>query len=193
MKKLIALFLIMLLAVFPAVAEGLADFEGWSADLQALYEGAWKEDGDVRVLKAGENTTISACLSGKDVAVVTIEAMQGEDLRKTAYAAINALGGIDSEILFAINDLDEAELILDGCVVGHLAGENRECIYIAPEEGFEDLLWEPVHGGDQLHEKPGCSGMDVPRLITAEAAEKTGYDVCDRCVKDAEQRDGVRE
>jgi len=186
MKKLIAMLLALMLTAVPALAAGLTDFETWADDLQGIYGSEWKEDGVVRMLKAGENVAVSACLSGENVAAVTIEAPKGENLREVAYAALAALGGLSGGTLFALNDLEETELALDDCIIGHLAGETRECIYIAPEEIFEDLVWEPVHGGDQLHVKPGCSGMDVPRLITAEAAAQTGYDDCDHCMRKKE-------
>ena len=189
MKKLLALLLTVLLAACPAMAEGLEDFEAYSEALLKLYGGEWKEEGDVRVLKAGEEASISVCLEGGDVAAVTAEALRDGDLRDTAYAALNALGGLTSGTLFAISDLENAQLEADGCVIGHLAGETRECVYIAQADAFAEMVWEPVHGGDQLHALPTCSGMDVPRLITAEAGEKTGYDGCDHCMK-AEKANG---
>lgn len=193
MKRLAAMVLVLMLCAASAAAEGLASFENYADILGKVYDAEWKEDGDVRILKTGENTTVSACLSGKDVTAVTVEAMKGTDLRDVAYAALAALGKPDSEVLFAIHDLENAELTLDGCVVGHLSGESRECIYIAAEEDFASLIWEPVHGGDQLHARPGCSGMDVPRLITAVAGALTGYDPCDHCMKDGEAQDAVSE
>lgn len=187
MKRLIAIILVLLLSVCTAAAEGLGSFEAYANALAKAYDAEWKEDGDIRILRISEGTSVSACLSGTDVAAVTVEAMQGTDLRETAYAALAALSRPGSEVLFAIQDLKEMELTADGCVVGHLSGETRECIYIAAEENFADLIWEPVHGGDQLHKKPGCSGMDVPRLITAEAAAQTGYDDCDHCMQEEEK------
>ena len=191
MKRLIAVLLVLMLSVCAAAAEGLGLFEDYADALGKAYDAEWKEDGDIRILRIGEDTSVSACLTGKHVAAVTVEAMQGTDLREAAYAALAALGEPGSGVLSAIQDLEDVELTVDGCVVGHLSGETRECIYIASEEDFPDLIWEPVHGGDQLHAKVSCSGMDVPRLITAEAGALTGYDPCDHCMKDAEDPEGV--
>lgn len=185
MKRTIAAMLALVLLICPAIAEGLANYGAWSQALSETYGAKWKEEGDVCVLKADQDVTISACLSGKDVVAVTVEAVRDSGLREAAYAAIAALMGADSEVLLAIEELEGLELTVGGCVVGHLAGEKRECIYIASEEDFNELIWEPVYGGKRLHKKPGCSGMDVPRLITAEAGKKTGYDPCGRCMKNA--------
>lgn len=187
MKKWIAAILSMLMLLCPALAEEWVAFEEYAAKLAETYEGEWKGEGDVRVLTVEKNvSSVSVCLRGEDVAAVTVESVQNGTLVETALNALSGLGLLSDELLSSISTLEQGgELVTDGFVVGRIAGETRECIYLAPEAGFDSYIWEPVHGGDQLHAEATCSGMDVPRLITPEAAEQTGYDLCDHCAKNA--------
>ena len=50
-------------------------------------------------------------------------------------------------------------------------------------DALDDLFWQPLHGGEDRHKSPICSGMDVPRLITAEAADALGFPPCAKCAK----------
>lgn len=190
MKKF-AVVLALLMLFCSAFAEEWVAFEEYAAKLAETYGSEWKGEGDIRVLTVKKDvSSVSVCLRGEDVATVTVEAVQDGTLVETALNALGGLGLLSEEILTRVSTMEPGdEITADGFVIGYLTGETRECIYLAAEADYESCMWEPVHGGDQLHAKADCSGMDVPRLITPEAAQQTGYDLCDHCAKSAQEAD----
>ena len=76
-----------------------------------------------------------------------------------------------------------SEAVANGYAYGKIEGETRSAVWLCPEAERDALVWQPVHGGTKYHAKSSCSGMDVPRLVTVEAAEAAGFAPCGRCVK----------
>lgn len=178
MKRIIALVLIAMLS-FCAAAEDSELFEEF---IKNMGEIVWEEDKPecVQTAVLGE-VTVSICMDGERIAAITIEQPLGAD-REELERVLRAAAEWDSVALAGILDAAEsAQWQLENLSVRYIAGETREGFYLCTSE--EGLLWQPVHGGDQLHASSECSGMDVPRLITAGAGELLGYDGCDNCLK----------
>lgn len=185
MKRVWALVLAMILAAAgSAVAEGMIGFEEFAENVSALCDGEWKEAGcgDILVMEIEEDVTVSVCLMGKRVGAVTVETLIDGPLDDMAYAVLGALECVDEDALEALGELEDGgEMNADGCVVGRLEGGLRASVYAALEEDFEELVWQSAHGGEKYHDMPACSGMDVSRLVTREAARKAGFEPCGRC------------
>lgn len=185
MKRIIALGLAMLLLLGgAALAEEMIAFESYAANLSALSDESWQEDGsaEIQVLNLDEQTTLSVATRSGNVLAVTVETVHEGDLYDTALAALDALGCLSAQTLEALPDLTEAEpLVADGYVLGKLSGETREGIYICAEAEMDAMVWQPVHGGSRYHDSASCSGMDVARLVTREAAEQAGFEPCGKC------------
>lgn len=184
-KKYIAsLLLVVMFLSCAALGEGMISFDRYAASLSALTDAQWQEDGcaDILSLSADDSFTIGVCLSRGEVVAVTVETLQGGELNDIAYAALEALGCLDEDALAVLTELDDgAQAVSGDCVFGRLAGEKREGIYVCAEADYDQLVWQPVHGGEKYHRLPTCAGMDVPRLVTREAAVEAGYDPCGKC------------
>lgn len=182
LKRLIVGLLVLVVCASPALAEGLLAFEEYAANLSALTDEEWTDEGLIRVLTLEDEITVSVCLEGAEVAAITVEALQGGSLADVGRAALEATGRLSEEALLALSEIPEdGSAALDGCMVYYLVGKSRECYAICGGEAATELVWQPVHGGEKLHVNPVCSGMDVARLITLEAAELLGYTPCARC------------
>lgn len=181
-KRIFALALAMLICACAALAEGMIGFDEYARNLSALTDEAWSGSGSVRVLDLGDELTVSVCLTGDRVTAVTVESALDGDAEAVAEAALDALGCLSPEAIAVLAELGgDGQANGDGCVFGKLEGERRMGFYAALEEDFADLVWQSVHGGSKYHAKPGCSGMDVARLVTREAAADMGYEPCGRC------------
>ena len=184
-KRILALVLAMLIFACAALAEGMIGFDEYARKLSALSDAEWSEGGPVRVLDLGDGLTVSVCLIGKKVAAVTVESALDGDAEAVAEAALDALGCLSPEAIAVLAELDGGDQAnSDGCVFGKLENERRMGFYAALEEDFAGMVWQSVHGGSKYHAKPGCSGMDVARLVTREAAADMGYGPCGRCHPD---------
>ena len=190
-KRIFALALAMLFCACAALAEGMIGFDEYVRNLSALTDVEWSESGLVRVLDLGDELTVSVCLIGENVAAVTVESAIDGDAEAVAEAALDALGCLNPEAIAVLEELDGGDqATCDGCVFGKLEGGRRMGFYAALEEDFDDLVWQSVHGGSKYHAKPGCSGMDVARLVTREAAMNMGYEPCGRCHPDSKNNGG---
>lgn len=184
LKRILAMTVAMVLCACAALAEGLVDFGFYADQLSEWTDAKWTADasGSVQVLDLGDGLTISACLSGDQVMAVTVESPMEADSADAVRAALDALGCLSPEALDALAELGGGERTSDGgCVYGALEGELRKAVYAAAEADFADMVWQAVHGGSKYHAKPNCSGMDVARLITREAAAAMDCGPCDRC------------
>ena len=190
-RRICTLALAMLICACAALAEGMIGFEEYARNLSALTDAEWTEKGAVRVLDLGDGLTVSVCLIAENVAAVTVEFAIDGDAEAMAEAALDALGCLSPEALAMLAELNDGDqAACDGCVFGRLGGKRRKSVYAALEEDFADMVWQSVHGGSKYHAKPGCSGMDVARLVTREAAINMGYETCSRCHPDSLNNDG---
>lgn len=181
------LLLAMLLCAVPALAEGMLSFEAYVARLDAPPEAEWTEETTARVLALEDGTTVSVCLDDGDVAAVTVEALKDGECCAHARAALEATGLLsEASLEQAAQIAEDCSAVLDGVVVYHLIGERRESWAFCAESMLDGMVWQPVHGGEKLHENPICCGIDVARLTTAEAAKALGYEPCKRCAVDSE-------
>lgn len=186
LKRIVLLALALMLWACAALGEGLIDFDTYANRLTGLSEEEWTVDGapEIRLLRLSETLTLSVCLSEDRVAAVTVEALQDQDFADAASAALDALGCLDDEVLEALSELDDGgQAISGGCVFGRVDGERRTVVYAAAEEDFDELVWQSVHGGSKYHARMRCSGMDVPRLVTRQAAQNAEYEPCGRCFR----------
>lgn len=184
-RKLVAsLLLVAMVFSFTVLAEGMISFDSYAASLSALTDAQWQEDGcaEILSLNADDSFTISVCLSEGEVVAVTVEALRDGELEDIAYAALEALDCLDEDALAVLTELDDGGQAVSGdWLFGRLAGRKRECIYICAEEDYDQLVWQPVHGGEKYHRLPMCGGMDVSRLVTREAAIEAGFEPCGKC------------
>jgi len=185
MKRLCVLLLAMAVLICPALAEVAVPvlFEDYCDALETEAEWETEEIELIRTLGYAEGVTVGLCLDGENVAALTVEFAK-DGLNEDVWRAVDALISLDDETKSALEP--GAELTADGWIVGRIAGTAREAIYLCSEAQRESMLWMPVHGGDQIHDLPRCSGMDVARMITPEAAEALGFDNCDTCRKDVQ-------
>lgn len=190
-KRIFALALAMLICACAALAEGLIGFDEYVRNLSVLTDAEWSEGGLVRVLDLGDGLTVSVCLIGENVAAVTVEFAIDGGTEAVAEVALDALECLSPEALVMLAELNGGDhAACDGCVFGKLEGDRRRSVYAALEEDFAGLVWQSVHGGSKYHAKPGCSGMDVARLVTREAAMNMGYEPCGRCHPDSKNNGG---
>lgn len=191
MKKVMAVLLALVLLAIPAGAEeifeGLGDFAAYQEALVLPEEVVWTEDGALmQSVEIEEGLMLSVCLRDTQIAVLTVEYpldMQGE----TVLEALRLLG-MDEETLAQVSVMEaNTEIAANGVVIGRVCGETREAVYVCLEAERGEMLWLPVHGGDQVHDLPRCSGMDVSRMVTPEAAALTQYDNCDTCRADVQE------
>lgn len=188
-KRILAWAIAMMLCACAALAEGMIGFGEYADSLSVLTDAQWTENGAVRVLDMGDGLSVSVCLIADRVAAVTVESPMDGDAEAVAEAALSALGCMRPETLAMLAELNGGDQEKrDGCIFGKLEGERRKGIYIAAEEDFADMVWQSVHGGSKYHAKPGCSSMDVARLVTREAAAEMGYEPCGRCRPDSKKQ-----
>lgn len=150
-----------------------------SADAQ------WETDGaeQIRMLGTDEGVTVSACLEGENVAALTVEYPAGQ-IPDMAKRFIENLGWLSAESLEAVYVMEaDTSGELEGCSVRLVHGELRDAVSICRAEDVEGMVWQPIHGGARIHDKPRCSGMDVSRMITVEAAQAVGWEDCGHCRK----------
>ena len=186
--KALALVLALLLGAcaFAEAAEGTAlAFETFRETYAKHTQEAWEQEetGLIRSLEPGEGVTVSLCLAGENVAALTVEFPCGV-LSDAVRAAVESLGWLSEEELAAAFSLEEnAELETETFRVYRIHGDNRDSIAVCPVADAENMLWQPIHGGKKIHDRPRCSGMDVSRMITQEAAEELGWEDCGTCRK----------
>lgn len=193
MKKMLAVMLLMMMCC-ACTAESIAEipsvsFETYSQSFAGLTEEEWKADEVelIQMISPEEGVTVSACLSAADVAALTVE-FPCDQITDSVRAAIANLGWLSVEAIEQVMTLeDDARLEIEGCIVYRVHGENRDAFSICPAEMVGGMVWQPIHGGKKLHMEIECSGMDVSRMITADAAELTGWEDCKRC--DVEEED----
>lgn len=185
MKRIFAAVLGLMMICSGAAAEEAISFEVYAQSFSEITEEVWEADGAelIRTLAPEESVTVSACLEGEGVAAVTAEYPCGQ-ITDAVRAAIKNLGWLSAEAVEQVLAMEEgASLELEGCMVWHIHGKTRDAFSICRTEDAGEMVWQPIHGGEKLHSKPRCSGMDVSRLITEEAAEFTGWENCGVCRK----------
>ena len=181
LKRIFCALLAMLLLTGAALGESLMPFADYAAALDAPADAEWTADGDMRTLELSDEVAISVCLEDENVMAITVEAPIGS-VMDAGSAALRALGTLtDAEIaeLLAMTEAGSAEN--DAYIFWRLKGKNREGIAVCATEDEPNLYWIPVHGGKKYHRKPDCSGMDVARLVTEEAAKDADFEPCMRC------------
>lgn len=180
MKKFLALILMLLLCAGALAEEGSLTFESYAESFEGQM---WKQDGaaEIQILEPEEGVTVSACVENGIIVALTVE-FPAEGITEAARTAIESLDWLSEdafEALLAMTDDETAEL--EGYQVVRIHGQIRDAYSICALENFERMVWQPVHGGSKLHDSSVCSGMDVARMITEEAAEVVGWDDCKRC------------
>lgn len=188
MKRIFAAVLAVLMLMTGALAEEtmVLTFGAYAQSFAVLTEesGAeWEADGidQLQMLAAAENVNVSACLVGENIAAVTVEFLCG-NVDENVRAAVENLGWLSAEAVDQVVSMEEgAVLEAEGCTVYRVHGENRDAFSICRTENVGNMLWQPIHGGKKIHDTPRCSGMDVSRMITAEAAELIGWENCGTC------------
>ena len=193
MKKLLAIVLMMLMLCPAVMAENLPEtvqeipatpFEAYSQSFAALTEEKWKSDiiEQIQMLSPEDGVTISVCIEAQNVVCATVE-FSCDQVTGSVRAAIDNLGWLSEEAIaqvFALEDND-AQLEIEDCLVWRVHGENRDAFSICRAVDGERIVWQPIHGGEKLHKKIECSGMDVSRMLTEEAAMFTNWLKCKRC------------
>lgn len=186
MKKMLAVILAMLMLCTDAMAEEvmeLLSFEAYSQSFAALTEEVWQEDGAelIQTLSPEDGVTVSVCLAENNVAAVTVEFLC-DQITDSVRAAVENLGWLSAEAMEQVLAMvDDAQLEIEGCIVYRVHGENRDAFSICRAENAQNMVWQPIHGGKKLHTEIECSGMDVSRMITNEAAQLTNWENCKRC------------
>lgn len=168
-------------AEIPALA-----FDAFAEAYAQHTQAEWETDGIDRILSLvpEEGVTVSVCLAEEDVAALTVEFPCGA-ISDSVRAAVESLGWLGAEELAAAFSLEEnAELQTEAFRVYRIHGDNRDSIAVCPLADAENMLWQPIHGGKKIHDRPRCSGMDVSRMITPEAAEELGWEDCGTCRKE---------
>lgn len=185
MKRIFAAVLALMMICSGAMAEEALSFEVYAQSFSELTEEVWEagEAEMIQTLAPEESVTVSACLEGGEIAAVTVEFPCGTP-SEAVRAAIGNLGWLSTEGLeqaFAMEENTSAEI--GDFSVWRIHGKTRDAISICRTEDAGEMVWQPIHGGEKLHSKSRCSGMDVSRLITEEAAELTGWENCGVCRK----------
>lgn len=186
-KRLLSGILVaLLLCAFAASAEEApVSFDAYAGALEAQAGTAWKEDGsaELQTLALG-GVSVYACLRGEVLVALTVESPREGDFGEDVRAALEPLGWFDEAALSSLFEMSAgSEAVANGYAYGKIEGETRSAVWLCPEAERDALVWQPVHGGTKYHAKSSCSGMDVPRLVTVEAAEAAGFAPCGRCVK----------
>lgn len=183
MKRLLAWILLLLLCA-PASAEDLGAISDYlaAADVSALGAEEWTEEAGGRVLsvRPSADAMVSLCAGDGRLVAISVTAPKGDLCEKLARLALLPGGWFDEAALNAMLEKGEGGAA-NGAQLTLLQGELREGIYLCAEGGLDELFWQPLHGGEDRHKSPRCSGMDVPRLVTAAAADALNLPLCDKC------------
>lgn len=184
--RAIAVLLLMLLPCVPVLAEAPSEisFETY-VQSTAFADGTWETDGTelIRMISPERDVTVSVCLEGEMIAAITVEYLIGAPT-DSVRTAIESLGWISGQTLEAAFSQQPEIVTEDGeFSVCRIEGELREGISVFRSEDAKEMVWQPIHGGARIHNKPRCSGMDVSRMITETAAELTGWQNCGKCRK----------
>ena len=176
----------LLLMSMPARAEEIfpLPFEDF-VQRAAFADANWEADGTelIRMLSPEEGVTVSVCLKGENIAAITAEYPIGQPT-DSVRNALEALAWLDAQTIEnAFSQTSEEMIEADGFIVCRVEGELREAVSICRAEDAEQMVWQPIHGGARIHNKPRCSGMDAARMITEEAAADTGWQNCGKCRK----------
>jgi len=188
MKKLLGAVLALMLCFACAAEEMTAEmiypaFETYAQAFAELTEEEWEPDviEQIQMLAPEEGVTVSICLDVQTVVCATVEFPCGQ-ITDCVRAAIENLGWLSEEAIAQAFSLEEgAQLEAEGCIVYRVHGDNRDALSICRAEDAEGMVWQPIHGGKKIHDMPRCSGMDVSRMITAEAAMLTNWEDCGTC------------
>lgn len=185
-RKILGLVLALVMLASGALAESDVQAIPFESYAQAVVTDAqWESDGveQIQMLSMDGEVTVSACLTDGNVAALTVEYPMGER-PESARQAIESLGWLEAEALdeaFALTSEEMQEM--NGFGVYHVVGKNREAVSICRVEDAEHMVWQPIHGGERIHNDPRCSSMDVSRMITEEAASALQWKNCVRCRK----------
>lgn len=185
MKRIFAAILAMLLLCGGALAEELLSFDTYSQTFASLSGETWKEDGaaSIQTIRPEDGVTVSVCLDGQDVAALTVE-FPSQNPTETVWSAIEHLGWLSESAMDQLKALQDDETAeIEGFQVVRIHGESRDAYCICSVECYAGVVWQPIHGGKKLHSKCECSGMDVARMLTEEAAAQTGWENCQKCRK----------
>lgn len=185
-----AALLSALLCISFAAAQASADrqplaFEDYAQLVAGFVDGQWETEGAqcIRMLEIEQDVTVRVCLDGEYVAALTVEYPLGQ-VRDCVILTLESLGWLTEEEVNAAFRQESQDV----CDVGNfricrIEGKLREGVSICREEDAGKMVWQPVHGGEKLHNKPRCSGMDVPCWLTEEAADAIGWANCGKCRK----------
>jgi len=192
MKRL-SLLAVLLMMIFCCAGFAEPDFSGLSAfdqinsALAELTEAEWEEKvPGLSAFEVEKGLTVGVCIIGEQAAVVTVEFTR-EITPEKLDSVLEAFPFADAALLEQLEAMEEnGEVTAEGCVAGVLQGETRRAYWFCPESVREGILWLPMHGGDQVHDLPTCSGMDVAWPVTPEIAAESRYDDCDTCRADRE-------
>lgn len=190
MKKLLAAILALMLCC-SCFAEGMEEilftaFEDYAQAFAELTEEVWKADDieQIQVISPEDGVTVSVCLSEDYVKCISVE-FPCDQILDSVRTAVEKLGWLSYEAIEQMLALaDDATLVIEDYTIYRVHGENRDAFNICRTEDAEDMVWQPIHGGEKLHAEIECSGMDVSRMLTAEAAQLTGWEECKRCMED---------
>ena len=172
-------------------------------DLEKANVKEWNEEAESLVYSIAPmaDTMISLCVENGQILAISITAPKGDVCEEWAKYALPLCGQISRrEISSYLSNKKQdrektwnsyAENISNGFSLLFVTGDLREGLYLAQARNHEiysdgslsgdTLYWQPLHGGKCKHVNPVCSTMDVPRLISNEAAEKLGFRSCGRC------------
>lgn len=185
-KRFFGLALALVMMLSSALAESavqMISFESYAQTLSA--DAQWESDGaeQIQILALDGEVTVSVCLTGENVAALTVEYPLGQT-PENARRAIESLGWLNAETLDALlAQTGEEAQEMDGCSVYRVTGKHREAVSICRMEDAERMVWQPIHGGERIHNSPRCSNMDVSRMITEEAAAVLQWQSCGNCRK----------
>ena len=185
MRRILAAILAMLLLCIGALAEELLSFDTYSQAIVSPGGEEWKADGaeSIQMIQPEDGVTVSACLDGQNVASLTVE-FPCDNPTEIVWSAIENLGWLSEDAMNQLRNLqDDEEAEIEGFQVVRIHGESRDAYCICPAEYYENIVWQPIHGGKKIHNKCECSGMDVARMLTEEAAAETGWENCQKCRK----------
>ena len=174
-----------------ALAAGLPDFSAISGGAATLTEAEWQQEGTplLRTVQLDEETAVTACLSGTQTRAITVE-RTGETDAAAFSEVMNALGlAVSAGFIEDLTPYAPAQT--DGITIVLLSGANRCALCACAAGDYGDMCWQAVHGGTKLHDSPTCSGMDVARMITQEAAKALGIEDCEICRGGASARDAL--
>ena len=192
-RRSLFLILLILLLSFRALAAPLPDFESF-ASAAGNPEG-WKvyRTDQIRVLRLREGGALACCLRDGELAALTVETdrrspegTEGTEDTEAEEApvrmALAALGCFEEGEIDGILGLPAGGSgTFSGITALKLSGRNRWGVCLCREQDFGEMRFIAVHGGVRIHRRWNCSGMDVVRMVTPEAAAQTGLEACALC------------